>query len=118
MFRRAVTHWVVRVIAVVVAVVLAKNLGLKLEWDPAWRIAVFVPVLALANSTVGPVLRIMSMPVTCLTLGLFGVVINALVFWLAGTITGAEMNFVSALFGSVVVGVVGAGLGTAIKEKR
>jgi len=117
MLRRAITHWVVGVIAVVIAVVLAKNLGLKLDWRPAWKIAIFVPVLAIANSTVGPVLRMMSLPVTCLTLGLFGVVINALVFWLAGTITGAEMNFLSAMFGSVVVGVVGAVLSTVIKEK-
>jgi len=117
MLGRAITHWVVGVIAVVIAVVLAKNLGLKLDWRPAWKIAIFVPVLAIANSTVRPVLRMMSMPVTCLTLGLFGVVINALVFWLAGTITGAEMNFVSAMFGSVVVGVVGAILSTVIKEK-
>lgn len=118
MFRRAAMHWVMGIIAVVIAVWLARNLGLKLEWDPAWKIAVFVPVLALANSTVGPVLRLLSMPVTCLTLGLFGFVINALVFWLAGALTGAQMSFLSALFGSIVVGAVGALLGMVIKEKR
>jgi len=116
MVKRAIVHWVVGVVAVAVAVWLAQNLGLKLEWRPAWKIVIFVPVLALANATVGPVLRLISMPINCLTFGIFGFVINALLFWLAGTITGAEMTFLSALVGSVVVSVVGAMLSLVIKD--
>ncbi len=116
MVKKAVVHWIVGIIAVSVAVWLAQKLGLKLEWQPAWKIVIFVPVLALVNATVGPVLRLASMPVNCLTFGLFGFVINALVFWLAGIITGAQMTFLSALFGSVVVSVVGALLIQVIKD--
>lgn len=116
MVKRAIIHWIVGIASVAVAVWLAQKLGLKLEWRPAWKIVIFVPVLALANATVGPVLRLASMPVNCLTFGLFGFVINALVFWLAGVITGAEMTFLSALFGSVVVSVVGALLSQIIKD--
>ncbi len=118
MIRRAVLQWAVGVIAVAVAVWLAKTIGLTLQWPNAWRLMVFVPVLALANSTVGPILRMASMPINCMTFGLFGFVINALVFWLAGSLTGAEMNFLSAMFGSVVVSTVGAVLSLAIREKR
>ena len=57
------------------------------------------------------------MPINCLTFGLFGLVINALVFWMAGAATGAEMSFMSAFFGSMVVSIVGAVLSQAIKEK-
>lgn len=118
MLRRAVLRWIVGVVAVAIAVWLARLVGLKLEWDPMWRIAIFVPVLALANMTVRPILKLVALPITCLTLGLFGFVINALVFWLAGSLTGAEMGFLSALFGSTVVAFVAALLDRAIGEIR
>jgi len=116
MFKRAVVHWVIGIAAVAVAVWLARQLGLVLEWQPAWRIAIFVPVLALANSVIGPILRILSLPITCLTFGLFGFVVNALVFWIAGAATGAKMDFLSALFGSIVVAFVGAVLSRVVRE--
>lgn len=118
MVKRAVMQWAVGVIAVAVAVWLANGIGLTLSWPDVWGVILFVPVLALANSTVGPVLRLMSLPISCMTFGLMGFVINALVFWLAGAVTGAKMTFLSALFGSVVVSTVGALLSQVIKEKR
>ena len=117
MFKRAILHWVVGVIAVAVAVWLAKQIGLLLEWPSTWRLVIFVPVLALVTCVIGPVLRILSLPITCLTFGLFGFVVNALVFWIAGAATGAKMNFWSALFGSIVVTFVGAALSRIIKER-
>ncbi len=118
MLRRAILRWIVGIVAVAIAVWLARIVGLKLEWDPMWRIAVFVPVLALANMTIRPILKLVALPITCLTLGLFGSVINALVFWLAGSLTGAEMSFLSALFGSVVVAFVAALLDGVIGESK
>ena len=117
MIKRSLRHWLIGIIAVVVAVVLAKAIGLKLYWPSPLGMVVFVPVLALVNAVVGPIIRLFSMPITCLTLGLFGIVINALVFWIAGAATGAQMTFLSALFGSVVVAFVGGALSRAIKEK-
>jgi len=105
------------VIAVAVAVWLAGRIGLVLKWPSAWRMVVFVPVLALVNGLIGPALRILSLPITCMTFGLFGFVVNAIVFWIAGRATGASMSFWSALFGSVVVTVVGGLLSRAIKER-
>ncbi len=117
MCRRSILNWVVGVIAVAVTVWLAKQIGLVLEWPSAWRVVVFVPVLALVNGLIGPVLRILSLPITCLTFGLFGFVVNAIVFWIAGAATGAKMSFWSALFGSIVVTFVGGALSRAIKER-
>jgi putative membrane protein len=116
MLKRMVMHWAIGVVAVLVAVWLAKQLGLKLEWPQAWRIVIFVPVLAFANAVIAPVLKILALPVSCLTLGLFGFVVNALVFWMAGAATGAQMTFLSALFGSVVVTLVGGVLSRLVRE--
>jgi len=118
MLGRALLQWVAGIIAVAAAIWTAKQIGLTLQWHPTWHIVVFVPVLAVANATVAPILRLISMPISCLTFGLFGFVINAVVFWIAGVLTGAEMSFASPLVGSIVVSLVGSILNSQIKENR
>ncbi len=65
-------------------------------------------VLGLVNSVVRPILVILTLPVTLLTLGLFLFVINALLFWLVAelvqgfTVTG----FWAALVGSILYSVI------------
>lgn len=118
MLGKALLQWVAGIIAVAAAIWVAKLIGLKLEWHPTWRIVLFVPVLAIANAVVAPVLRLVSMPISCITFGLFGFVINAVVFWIAGALTGAEMSLASPLVGSIVVSLVGSVLNSAIKEHR
>lgn len=62
-------------------------------------------ILALVNTFVKPLIQIITLPVTILTLGLFSLVINALMLMLAGWIApGFEVEgFLSALIGSIVL---------------
>ena len=62
-------------------------------------------ILALVNAFIKPLVQIITLPVTILTLGLFSLVINALMFMLAGWITpGFEVEgFLSALLGSLLL---------------
>ncbi len=62
-------------------------------------------ILALVNAFIKPFVQIITLPVTILTLGLFSLVINALMFMLAGWITpGFEVEgFLSALLGSLLL---------------
>ena len=61
-------------------------------------------VIALLNSIVRPILIVLTLPVTVVTLGLFLLVINALMFWLAGSmLSGFEVSsFWWALAGAIV----------------
>jgi putative membrane protein len=65
-------------------------------------------VLGLVNAGVRPVLVVLTLPVTLLTLGLFIFVINALCFWLtAGLIKGfAVSGFWGALIGSLLYSTI------------
>lgn len=54
------------------------------QWWPHALIAVLV--LGLVNALVRPVLVILTLPITVLTLGLFLLVINALLFWAVGSL--------------------------------
>ena len=61
--------------------------------------------IALINLFIKPLVEFISLPITFLTLGLFSLVINALLLMLAGAVTpGFEVSgFLSALFGSILL---------------
>ena len=65
-------------------------------------------VLGLVNAIVRPLLVILTLPVTLLTLGLFLFVINALLFWLvAELVRGFTVSgFGAALIGSILYSLI------------
>ena len=67
-------------------------------------------VLGLVNAFIRPVVKLLTLPLTCLTLGLFSLVINAVLFWaVAAFVEGfAVEGAVAALFGSVAFSLVTA----------
>ena len=69
---------------------------------------VAVVIIGLVNAIVKPILVILTLPITFVTLGLFLFVVNALTIWLAGSITpGFHVDgFVPALLGSIVLTIV------------
>jgi putative membrane protein len=66
-------------------------------------------VIGLLNMFVRPVLVVLTLPVTIVTLGLFLFVINALLFWAAsGLLSGFHVNgFLAALIGSLLYSILG-----------
>lgn len=71
-----------------------------------------VVVISLINTFIKPLLQIITLPINILTLGLFSLVINALLLMLAGFVTpGFEVEgFLSALFGSVILSLFAIGI--------
>lgn len=78
------------------------------------RVEGFLPALVAAfllgivNMVVRPILVILTLPLTLITLGLFLFVINALMLWLVGAlVSGFYVNgFFGALFGSILISIV------------
>lgn len=72
--------------------------------------AVAAVVLGAANAVVRPLVMLLALPLTCATLGLFGFIVNAALFWAVGQfVPGFHVRGVeAALFGSVVMGLVSA----------
>src|SRR3954467_7972965 len=60
-------------------------------------------LLGLANAVIRPILVLLTLPVTILTLGLFILVINGLLFWFVGSFI---QGFVVAGFWAGVVGAI------------
>lgn len=74
-------------------------------------IALIVAVLlGIVNTVLRPILFILTLPITILTLGLFTFVINALLFWfVASFVDGFTVaGFIPALLGSLFMSIVNA----------
>jgi putative membrane protein len=84
-------------------------------------LALFVgaAVLALLNATLGKLLKLLTVPLNCLTLGLFSLVVNAAMLLAAGSLgLGFKVEgFVAAFVGSVLLSAVNAVLGTFVQDK-
>ena len=75
-------------------------------------------VLGLLNTLVRPLLVLLTLPVTLLTLGLFLFVINALMFWAAASLLpGLNVaGFGAALIGSLIYSLCGMVIDAAIER--
>ena len=69
-------------------------------------------VIGLANATIGAVLKIVTFPITLLTLGIFWIVINALMLKLAAALVAGFIieGFLPAFFGAIVLSLVNMAL--------
>jgi putative membrane protein len=75
-------------------------------------------VIGLLNTVVRPVLVVLTLPVTMVTLGLFLFVINALMFWAAaGVLDGFHVrDFLAALIGSLMYSLMGVVIESALER--
>lgn len=74
-------------------------------------------IIGLFNVVLRPVLVILTLPVTIVTLGLFLFVINALMFWAAATVLGDGFQvsgFGAALIGSLIYSLLGIVIESAL----
>ncbi len=78
------------------------------EVDTFWAALAGAAVLGLINTLVRPLLVLLTLPVTILTLGLFIFVINGLLFWWVGSfINGFHVSgFWPGFFGAIVYSLI------------
>lgn len=105
-------RWAINAVALYVTVVLLPQY-IQLQGEP-WNVIWLALIFGLVNAVLRPPVKVLSCLLIVLTLGLFTLVINALLFALTGWIgsqfgvgfTLAEPWFWSALLGSLVTSVV------------
>lgn len=101
---RLVLKIAVYALAIWLAVRIIDGLNFDGDWIALAGIAV---VLALVNAIVKPIVKVLSFPVVLLTLGLFLLVINALMLWLTIRVSdGLELGLTSDGFGSTFLGAL------------
>ena len=86
--------------------------GLDWNGDQWWKFLLVAVIFSLINTYIKPILRILTLPISVVTLGLFLLVINALLLMLTGAFSGeldlgfAVRDFWAALLGSIVISIV------------
>ena len=111
--------------ALYVAVLVIDGLDFSFDGETAWlKFVVVAFIFGLVNTFVKPILRLLTLPITMMTLGLFLLIINALMLLLTGWISDQlDLGFVvdgflPALLGAVVISIVGFLLSTVIGATR
>ncbi|MGH2358295.1 MAG: phage holin family protein [Candidatus Limnocylindria bacterium] len=93
-----------------------------------WKLILVAVIFSLVNTYLRPILRILTLPITLVTMGIFLLVINAGMLWLTGVVS-AELDlgfsvpdFLAALLGALVISIVGfvlsAVIGTGLMAGR
>jgi putative membrane protein len=83
------------------------DLGIEIEDFSTSLIAALA--IGLINAFLRPIAQVLAFPITFLTLGLFALVVNALLFWLAAELVkgfSLRNGFWSALIGSLLLGLL------------
>jgi putative membrane protein len=101
---RIIVRWCINALALLAVAYLYS--GVKIDGIIAALIAALV--LGLVNAIIRPVLILLTLPVTLLSMGLFIFVINALLFWgVAEVVKGFSVTgFWAALIGSLMFSVI------------
>lgn len=101
--------FIIRVIVTTIVVVLCAHLLPGLHVKNNVDAVFFGIILAVINSSVRPILTLLTLPITIFTLGLFLLIINAFTFWLASEISyGVHITTIwGALWGGTIIWVTG-----------
>ena len=112
---RLLLVWILNAIALLAVAYLYPGVQVQ-DWKAA---AIAALVLGLVNTLIKPILVLLTLPVTILTLGLFLLVINALLFWgVAQLVEGFQVSgFWAALLGALLYSVIGWLLSKLIPDR-
>lgn len=107
-FYMSIVHWIITAVAIGIAAYIIPGI----EVTPVGAL-VLVVVLAIINAFIKPVISLLTLPINVVTLGLFSLVVNALLVMLAGMIVpGFSVDgFWPAFFFAIVVALVSAVFG-------
>lgn len=105
---------IIRLLISTLAILVAANIIPGVSVDSTITAVIVAVVLGILNTFLKPLLQILALPITILTLGLFYFVINVLIVYLTSYLVDGfhVAGFFSALFFSFVISIVSAILGT------
>ncbi len=121
MLRSVVLHWLLNAAALWAAAWLLPGLEFR---GSIVQLLLVAAVFGVVNSLVRPILTVLTCPLIVVTLGLFTLVINALMLMLTGALSErwglgfAVSGFWPAFFGGLVVGLVSVMLSLFLPGKR
>jgi putative membrane protein len=113
---RLILTWIINAVALIVL----PYIFTSIKVDDFITALIVALVLGLINALIRPILVILTLPVTILTLGLFIFVINGLLFWAVGSfVPGFHVGgFWSGVFGAIVYSIISWALSSLLMPKK
>ena len=113
---RLVLTWLINAVALIVLPYIFKSITV----DSFVTALVVAVVLGLVNTLIRPVLVVLTLPVTILSLGLFIFVINGLLFWAVGTfMPGFHVaGFWAGVLGAIVYSLISWALSALLLPRK
>ncbi|MDH4117686.1 MAG: phage holin family protein [Acidimicrobiia bacterium] len=115
-------QWIIRLVinAIALWVVAEFVPGIDFTDGSVVSILLVALVFGLVNAFIKPIVRLLSLPVRIITLGLFGIVINAAMLGITAAIMDQLTidGIMPALIGAVVISIVSAVLGMLVPDKE
>ena len=105
--KKFIQSWAINTLAVLVAVYMVP--GIRFKDESLWTPFVTSLVLGILNSFIRPILMLFALPLLIFTLGLFRLVINALLLYFVSFLLGRYFvvdNFWAAFLGALVISIV------------
>ena len=116
---RFVQSWIINTLAVALAVMILHN---GISYDNKWQNLVLASLLlGILNAFVRPILMLIALPLLVFTLGLFTLVINALLLYLVGALLQPHFevkSFGYAFLGALIISVVSIALNALTGNSR
>ena len=108
--------WILNAVALLVGAYILPGIVVASFWSAMWAAL----VLGLINMLVKPLFVLLTLPITIVTVGLFLFVINALMFWLAGSILkGFQVKgFWWAVLGALLYSLISGFLTNLINKNQ
>ena len=102
---RLAVNLAVTVFAFWVAIQLLSGMSFTGNWVN-WLIVAII--FGVVNAIIRPILLLLTLPINVVTLGLFTLVINALMLWLTSWLSSALTvdGFITALLGAIIISIV------------
>lgn len=99
---------ITKLLIVVLALFFVANYIPGIEVDSVYTALIVALILGVLNLTIRPILLILTLPITIITLGLSIFILNGILFWfIAGFIDGFEVSgFIPAITGAFIVSVL------------
>lgn len=113
-------RWILSLILQALAIITAGYLFDGFYIESFWIAILAAVILTLLNAIVKPILVILTLPITILTLGLFMFIINAITLMLAQAIIGSGFvieNFGLAILASIVISFINMVLQKGLNDK-
>src|SRR5215471_9043916 len=113
---RLILTWIINAVALLALPYIFKSITV----DDIVTALIVALVLGLINTLIRPILVILTLPVTILTLGLFIFIINGLLFWAVGSfVPGFHVaGFWSGVFGAIVYSIISWALSSLLMPKK